>query len=536
MIKAMEASRSSTRPPSPRPANIRWWPAAVIILLAAVWIGRIWVAESFNRQNQVVATTITGLLSLVLLFLWLLLLSRLRWRSRLMAGGIVIALILIASQLVRIQAVSGDLVPLLAWRWAPVKDALLTPTAPDGLPLKGNAEPRGGLNAGARDYPQFLGPTRDGVVHGLRLERDWEARPPREVWRREIGAGWSGFAIARGIAVTQEQRGGSEQVVAYELVSGRMLWSQADPTRFRSVIAGDGPRATPTLDRGRVYSLGSTGVLNCFDLASGERLWARNILLDNDAGLPVYGTASSPLVIEDRVVVSAGGPDNRSLVAYQRDTGEWLWGGGSNPAGYSSPILTTLAGMPQILIFNHAALVAHSPMDGRVLWEHPWPEGTEKVSQPVSLPDDRIFLSSGYGVGGKLIQVEAAPDGRLLARLIWETRRLKAKFTNVVHRDGFLYGLDDGVLVCLDLADGERRWKGGRYGHGQVILVNDLLLVQGEEGEVLLVEAVPEGHHEIGRLPALVGKTWNHPALAGRYLLVRNDHEAACYELPLEEP
>ena len=211
-----------------------------------------------------------------------------------------------------------------------------------------------------------------------------------------------------------------------------------------------------------------------------------------------------------------------------------MWGGGEDPAGYSSPLITRLAGVPQILIFNQANVASHDPLTGRLLWEHPWPEGVECVAQPVPLPGDRVFVSSGYGIGCKLFQIFRNEKGNLEATLVWETTRLKAKFTNVVHREGYLYGLDDGVLVCLDLTDGQRAWKRGRYGHGQVILVGDLLIVQAESGEIALVEADPNRFKELSRFRALRGKTWNNPALAGSYLLVRNDRKAACYELPLD--
>lgn len=517
------------------PRSVRWWPAAIIILLAAGRVLWIWSVPSLNRQNQVMSSGEAVLLTLALLFLWLVLLSRLRWRIRLLSALLVVMLGVLLRQTVTVRAVSGDLVPIFAWRWSEPIDARLEAAPADGFAVPGVAAVPESAPATAADFPQFLGPQRDGVVRGVRLARDWAARPPRQLWRLPVGAGWSGFAVADGIAVTQEQRGEVEQVVAYDLATGGTIWSQADATRYRSIVAGDGPRATPTLDGGRVFTLGSTGVLNCLDLKSGERLWARNILLDGGAEVPQYGTASSPLVFDDRVVVSAGGPDGRSLLAYDRGTGEIAWSGGGNPAGYSSPILTILAETPQILIFNDAALVAHSPIDGRILWEQSWPARTEKVSQPVVLPGDRVFLSSGYGVGCKLFRVSRDPVAGFTVETLWETPRLKAKFTNVVHRDGFLYGLDDGVLACLDLSNGERRWKGGRYGHGQTLLVGDLLLVQAEDGEVVMVAAEPDAHRELGRIPALTGKTWNHPALAGSHLLVRNDHEAACYEIPLEE-
>jgi outer membrane protein assembly factor BamB len=514
---------------------VRWWPAALILLLAAGRIAWVWMAPSVQRQGQVESTAMAILLALALLFLWLLFLSRLRLRLRLLSALLCAVLGVLVWQTITLRAVSGDLVPIFGWRWSGPADARLQAAPADGIAVTGPAAAPQMAPAGTADFPQFRGPQRDGIVHGVRLARDWAARPPREVWRIPVGAGWSGFAVASGIAVTQEQRGKSEQVTAYDLATGGMIWSQADESEFRHAVAGDGPRATPAIAEGRVFTLGATGVLNGFDLKTGERLWGRNIILDAGAGLPQYGTASSPLVLERMVIVSAGGPGGKSLLAYERDTGELIWSGGDNRAGYSSPVYALLAGALQILIFNDGGLVAHDPMDGRVLWETGWPAETQKVSQPLPLPRDRVYLSSGYGIGGRLFEVARGGGGGLTVRTVWESRGLKAKFTNVVHRDGYLYGLDDGVLVCLDLENGERRWKGGRYGHGQVLLAGDLLIVQAEDGAVVLVAAEPGRHREHGRLDALQGKTWNHPALAGSYLLVRNDSEAACYELPLEE-
>jgi outer membrane protein assembly factor BamB len=306
-----------------------------------------------------------------------------------------------------------------------------------------------------------------------------------------------------------------------------------DEVRWDDPLGGPGPRATPTIADSRVYSLGGTGVLNVLDLQSGELVWSRNVVEENGAKAPTYGVSSSPLIVGDAVVIAAGGPDGRSLVAYHRETGEELWSGGDDPAAYSSPVLARLAGRSTILLLSDDNVVGHDAADGTVLLSYPWLP-TEKVSQILLLPGERLFVSSGYGVGAKLLGLRASDSEGLEVELVWESRAMKAKFTNVVHRDGYLYGLDDGILACVDASNGERMWKGGRYGHGQVILVHDLLLVLAEDGRVALVEADPGAHRELGSFAALKGKTWNHPALAGGLLVVRNDREAACYELPLD--
>ena len=518
--------------PDLEPRSIRWWPAIAVGILATVAV--IWIQSGDSTgQNKYTRSVMFVFVALVLLVLWWTFLSRLAARVRVAGLVIVVGVVLAGTQLVRFSGVTGDLEPLLKWRW--------TATPDETLPRGGLDSPGPGLvpdpPPGAADYPQFLGPNRNGTVEGLRLARDWDARPPREVWRREVGAGWSSFAVAGGIAVTQEQRGPDEMVVAYDLSTGEILWTHSDPERYDTTIAGIGPRATPTVVDGRVYTLGATGILNALDLATGKRFWTRNIVEDNETVNPEWGRSGSPLVLDAVVVVSAGGSPGKSLVAYDRETGERVWSDGDDFCGYSSPYPTILAGVPQILIFNRGSVVAHDPGTGEVLWSLPWPPEQPNVAQPLPLPGDRLLVSSGYGIGSKLLRVvgREGEDGEsvLDTELIWESPRLKAKFTNPVFHDGYVYSLDDGTMVCLDPENGERRWKRGRYGHGQVLLVDGLLIVTTEKGDVVLVEPDPDEHVELGRVTAVDGRLWNPPALAGRYLLVRNDREAVCYELPI---
>jgi outer membrane protein assembly factor BamB len=498
----------------------------------------------------VLRTLVVGALALLGLAIWLWFALRGRWGLRLgLVGALVVAGLGLA-RMIEFQGFSGDLIPQLAWRSDGTGPALPSPPpaplaaaspergvepAPDTVPLQEptpdeGESPEASATPGP-SFPQFLGPDRNAVLKGVHLAPDWESAPPEPLWRQPIGAGWAGFAVAGGRAVTQEQREGREVVVAYDLDSGRVLWAVPGETHFESPLAGDGPRATPTIDRGVVWAFGATGVLREIDLETGALLSTRDVLEENGARRPSHGVAASPLVLDDVVVVLAGGPEGRSLVAYDRSTGERRWSGGDDPAAYSSPLLATLAGVEQIVVFNQNHVVGHSPQDGRVLWQHPWPTGSERVAQPVVLDGERLFVSTGYGIGGQLLRIVNGAAG-LEVETLWESRRLKAKFTQVVLHEGSLYGLDDGVMVCLDPSDGERRWKRGRYGHGQILLVEDLLLVQGEQGDVSLVEPVPEELRELTRFQAVEGTVWATPALAGNHLIVRSDREVACYRLP----
>ena len=506
---------------------IRWWPALVILALAiAAVIGiRLWPGTSFQEKN--IATAPVVVVSVCLWLLWVLFFSRLRWFVRLVIFFGFVGVIALIAGLFRIRGVTGDLLPILEWRWK--KAAVIALTAGKEPPPASRAKL---IVQTTNDFPQFLGPHRNCTVTGPTLARDWKTQPPQKLWRQPIGTAWSGFAVLGNYAVTQEQRGEEELVVCYDLPTGRVLWSHADTARYNTIIAGEGPRATPTIQSNRVFTVGGTGILNCLDLETGARLWSKDILKDNHAKVNGWGMSGSPLLLDHLVVVSAGGADGRSLVAYDVATGEFVWGGGNAGTDYSSPLLANLAGVRQILIFN-SRVTAHDVASGKVLWDYPWPGGHPHIAMPVILPGDRVLISSGYGTGSELLQIKKDADGKLSASKIWKSIRLKAKFTNVVYRDGFIYGLDDGILVCLDAVDGSLKWKEGRYGHGQVILSGALLLVTAENGDVVLVEPVPEEHRELTRFSALRGKTWNPPALAGELLVVRNDKEAACYRLPI---
>jgi outer membrane protein assembly factor BamB len=533
--------------------KIRWWPAAIALAAGACALGWVWLIGDRDGQDRVMLTFPIAFGTLLLLAVWLVFFSRLPWSRRRWAIGAALVTIVLAAATTRIRGVTGDLVPIIEWRWAsrvapalppvPATDApapaaegsvpassVPSPASESPSPLSAVDPVAADASISALEYPAFLGAKRNGSATGVRLSDDWGARPPRLVWRRPIGAGWSGFAVARGLAVTQEQRGDREMVVAYSLTDGKPRWSHGDAAHYQSTIAGEGPRATPAISGGRVFTLGSTGLLNCLDLETGKAIWRRDIGTDNDSPQPEWGRSSSPLVVDELVVVSAGGTAGRSLVAYHRETGEPVWRAGDDVASYSSPILATLAGVRQIVVLNQSSVAGHDPASGRVLWSHQWPRTVPSVAVPLILADDRVLLSVGYGIGSRLLKISSNGDA-VGETLLWESPRLKAKFTNPVSHDGFVYGLDDGVLVCLDPATGERRWKSGRYGHGQTLLVGNRLMVTTEDGDIVLVEANPDRHHELGRFTAFNQKLWNPPAIAGRYLLVRTDTEAACYDV-----
>jgi outer membrane protein assembly factor BamB len=508
---------------------VRWWPLIVIGTLCLAWLLWVWKGPAVQRQEQVLKTFGGVFASIALALLWLLAFSRLQWKTRIGTLLLLALLVALGASLFRVSGVTGDLMPIVTARWKSGGAAVTS--LPRQTGEGGNAKDIQ-LPAGFAGYPQFLGPTRDGIVAGPTLARDWKAQRPELLWRIPVGEGYSGFAITGKRALSVEQQGANEAVLCRDLFTGARLWSHEYPARFENSLGGIGPRTTPAVSGERVFTVGATGVLCALELSTGKLLWQRNVVTDAGAKAPEWGLSGSPLVVNDLVIVHPGGPGH-SLSAYRAATGEPAWSGGDARPGYSSPQLVTLLGEQQLLIFNHKGLASHSLADGKVLWTYPWPPSSQHVTDPRVIAPDRLVVSSGYGAGADLVQLSREPEGAWKTARVWHSRRLKSKFASMVVREGFLYGLDDGRLTCIDLATGEPRWKGDRVGHGQILLAGDLLVVSAENGEVLLMEANPAAARELGRFAALGGKMWNPPALAPPFLIVRTEKEAACYRLPI---
>jgi outer membrane protein assembly factor BamB len=380
-------------------------------------------------------------------------------------------------------------------------------------------------------WTDFRGPNRDGHYRERPILTAWPAGGLKPIWKQPVGGGYASFTIARGRAFTIEQRGTQEIVAAYDVATGREVWTSAWSAAFRESRGGDGPRATPTWSDGLVYALGGQGEFRCLDEATGKTLWRINILDDNGATNLTWGMAASPLIVNDTVVVLPGGPKGHSVAAYDRRTGARRWSALDDQQSYSSPMLVTLGGGRQVLVFSASRLMGITPDDGRVLWEYPWKTDYDvNAAQPIIIGTNRVLLSSGYGAGAAVVELTPSPDG-FSVREVWRNIRMKNQFTSSVLFDGFIYGLDESIMACLDAATGELKWKGGRYGYGQVLLASDHLIVLTEDGDLALVRASPDRHQELIRFHAIDGKTWNHPAMSDAILLVRNSNEMAAFDL-----
>lgn len=473
--------------------------------------------------------------------------------------------------------------PQLAWRWTPTaEDRLLaqastdppvpsppaqveTPTpalpaapvtpAPVAPPTSAPAPTPTGLAASAPaptptgramsepgiarvEWAGFRGSDRDGVVRGVRINTDWSASPPVELWRRPVGPGWSSFAVSGDLFYTQEQRGEEEMVACYRLSTGEAVWRHSDPVRFWESNGGAGPRGTPTIHNGRVYALGATGIINALDARTGALAWTRNAATDNGRALPGWGFTSSPIVIDDVVIVATSG----TMAGYDAATGVPRWTGPRQLGSYSSPHRVTIDGVPQVLLLTGSGAVALAPATGAVLWQHDWPDGGTTIVQPAAISGSDVLINTASAMGGigmrRLHVTRAAATATATSGWAveerWTSNGLKPYFNDYVVHKGHAFGFDGNILSSINLEDGKRNWKGGRYGNGQLVLLadQDVLLVLSEEGELALVSATTDKFTELARFPALNAKTWNHPVVVGDILLVRNGEEMAAFRLP----
>lgn len=509
-------------------AFLRWFILSLLVILALVpqIVGR-----PTDPAVRNILTMVCGLAATIMFWVWLVRRSPLPRAVRRTFGWLGVAVALVSIACVRFDGFSGNMVPRFRLVWqVPADTRLARPTVQSQVvDLERRTED---------DFPQFLGPHRDGTLPDRRIADP--RRAPELVWKQPIGAGWCAFAAVHGAAVTMEQRGPEELVTCYDILTGNLLWAHAIEARHETLMGGVGPRATPTIYQGRVLALGATGVLRCLDGATGTLLWQHD--LPGEFGVPpgkdtdyvAWGRANSPLAYDDLVVVPAGGPKGRatSLVAYRITDGQLAWKAGDEQISYSSPVLVTLNGRRQLITVNESTVSGHDPVTGELLWKFSWP-GSSVQDANTSQPHvfmDTVLVSKGYGGGLARFRI----DGNRAEKIYHNRQVLRTKLTSFVILENYGFGLSDGILECVDLRDGQRQWKQGRYEHGQILLVGNHLLVLTENGELAIVEATPEEFRETMRVAALEGPTWNNLCLYGSYLLIRNARQAACYKLSIE--
>lgn len=518
-------------------SKVRWKTGLILLALCAggtVAANRL----SENATNAMIAT-FTGIgVSILVLNLWWLGFSGVPWKARLgiwLLGPISLG---IFGACVRNVWFEGDMRPHFEFRWdgpsaRQKAQEWLAQQKSESKPKLTITEP---IEITDADWADYCGPGRNRTINEPLLPLDWKANPPRELWRHPVGDAWSSFTIAGPLLFTQEQRGELECTVCYAVETGEELWRREDKARYESAQGAIGPRATPVVTPDAIYALGATGILTALKPSDGSVIWQRNILDDAGAQMIEWGMSGTPLIDGDHLYVDAGGDKDKAVIAYNRTTGDIVWAKENHTASYTAPRIEEFNGVRHLLIFHGEGLLALNPETGDRLWEYPWTNQYKiNVAQPIRF-NESLFISSGYNAGCVMLNPGSVTDGRPAE--VWApAKSMKLKFNEAVRVGDYLYGIDDGILSCIDLRDGKRKWKGGRYGFGHVLLWSDKLIVQAEDGYVAVVDAIPEKFTEVTRFNALTDRTWNVPVVNKGRLIVRNASEAACFDLrPSAEP
>ena len=569
MTETTDKTRTSTEqaPPSrgPRTGLAKWGTRAVFgsIALFAISQPFLWSWDSlFGPSIPALVTQSMAIVSVMLLMLWVVAFSQWSWTGKLL--GLLPFAFLIGGLYASIRRFdpSGDVWLDPVWVWEPTQEARIAEhRAKVGETSAIQVE---NCPITEEDSPAYRGTHRDGVVIGPEVVTSWP-EPPKPMWSQPVGGGYGSMAIVGDRLVTIEQREDNEVVVCYAASTGRELWAHKYPAKFEEAMGGPGPRSTPTIDGDLVFAQGAEGDLVCLELATGKVQWSKNLLKMFDLPNTQWGLTSSPLVVDKNVIANAGGRLGDGLVAFDIATGDLMWQGegltsipvvteeGAGPTapatddsghakvaeskqnrpGYSSPTLVTFLGLRQIINFDGMAVRGYDPETGKVVWEHPYKnDPAVNVAQPILFEDGRVFLSASYGVGSTMIQVTREGDQWKISE-VWKNINLRCKFTSPILFEDHIYGLDEGIMVCIDPKTGERLWKRGRYNHGQLMLTNGILIVLTEDGRCVFVKPNPQELTELGEFQALPDnhKTWNPPTLVRGKLYARNHNDMACYDL-----
>jgi outer membrane protein assembly factor BamB len=380
------------------------------------------------------------------------------------------------------------------------------------------------------DWPQWRGPNRDGISKETGLLKSWPAGGPKVLWRAPSGEGYSAISVSGGRAYTMYGHSDDEVLVCLDANTGKELWRVKVDGKFYN-DQGNGPRATPIVDGNLVFVQGAQGMLAAVRADHGEKVWQHDLRREYGGRIPTWGVSSSPLVEGDLLLVDVGGRDGYSLCAFNKKDGRLLWKSHSDLPGYSAPIAITVNGIRQAVFFTGTAAVSVSPRDGKVFWRYPWRTSYDaNIATPIFIPNDKVFISSGYGVGAAVLQIKNQ-NGAVNVETVWKSRVIKNHFSSSVLVGNYLYGFDDGILVCVNALTGEQQWQQRGYQKGSLIFADGHLIILGEQGRLGLVEATPAGYKEKASAQPLTGRCWSMPVLANGRLYIRNQKEMLCLDM-----
>ena len=508
----------------------RFWIPTVAVALPVALLATRYALNATDTAPQLLfpltmASQFALVAALLVVIVWFFLLGGFGRRTKLVVGLVALAGVALVLVAVRKVEFDGQMTPHPVFRWEPSAAERLAEFRASAPATGGSVDP----TPRPGDSPAFRGPAGTGLTPDAAIPEAYRVK-----WRHPVGGGHGGIAVSGEAIITIEQRGDDEAVVCYDRATGSERWVSSYPAHFATTepLGGGGPRTTPTIRDGAVYSVGALGNLVCLDAATGSVKWKANALADSNAPPPMWAVSGSPLVVGELVIVNPGvdvKENSKSAVAaYDRATGQRVWATGAHPAAYASPSLMTFAGVPQVVVFDADGLGGYDPKTGSELWRHPWKSDMGMNSaQPLAVGPDTLFVSSEKSNGGSLLRVTLT-DGKWAVSEVWNTRGLSARYTSPVLVNGHIYGLTDGRMVCLDPATGKRLWAEGSYGNGQILTDGKRLVVSCESGDVAIIAANGNGHEELSRLELFDARTWNTPALAGTQLFVRNHREMAC--------
>ena len=383
-------------------------------------------------------------------------------------------------------------------------------------------------NGSKTDWPQWRGPNRDGVSQETGLLSSWQQDGPKVIWRIPFGHGYSGIAVSDGRLYTMFAPENDEFVVCLDASNGKEIWRFRTDSKFTN-NHGDGPRSMPTVHGDVVFALGAKGKLYALDAHHGGRLWEHDLVKEFGSKIPRWGFATSPLVEANLLVVEVGGKDGKSVVAFDKKSGDVIWTSPTDAPGYSSPIAITSNGIRQIITFTSQGPVSVSPTDGQIYWKYNWPRGIN-IATPVFIPESQIFISAAYDKGAVLVEMNS-DSGAVTVDEVWKSHVMKNHFNASVLHHNHLYGFDNAMLKCIEANTGAEQWVARGFGKGSLIYADGNLIVLGDAGRLALVEATPREYKEKGDVQLLHGKCWTAPSIAGGKLYVRNHEEMVCLDV-----